>query len=515
MATAAPRSIERVTTVTTQLEQDQRRWFGMFATLMTFAVAMAGIAYVTAPKPFSVAMLILVLASLASFLRPTIGVYTIVSMTLIGDIVTTTWWPFTKNLSSRESILYWTDSVSINPLEILLFVTTVSWLLQRLVDPTWRLRRGALFTPLMFFLGFVLIGLFRGKFLGSGDTRIALFESRPLLYLPLIYILITNLLTTRRQYRILLLLAFTAIAIQSVFALSYYNSLSDEKREVLESLSEHSATIHMNALFVFFLAILLFKCRKELRWFIAAMIPTVAWAYFLSQRRAAMIALFVGLALLAIVLFYRRRRMFWFFTPACAVLIIGYLGATWNATGALGLPAQAVKTVLFPDQLAAADRSSDLYRQIESYDLWCTIQQNKVLGVGFGQKFLHPVALPDISFFEFWEYIPHNSVLWIWLKMGFFGFAATLFLFGRALQVGAASVLKVRSPEHVAIVLVGIAYVVMFLVFAYVDIAWDVRSTVFLAVAFALCGDFARMPETRRAPADANIHTHQLETVQL
>ena len=30
----------------------------------------------------------------------------------------------------------------------------------------------------------------------------------------------------------------------------------------------------------------------------------------------------------------------------------------------------------------------------------------------------------------------------------------------------------------------------MFLVFAYVDIAWDVRSTVFLGVAFALCADF-------------------------
>jgi O-antigen ligase len=510
-----PSSVERVTTVGIQLEQDDRRWWGMYATLMAFAVAVAGIAYVTAPKPFSVAMVILVLASLASFLRPTIGVYTIVSMTLIGDIVTTTWWPFTKNFSSKESILYLTDSVSINPLEILLFITTVSWLLQRLVDPTWRLRRGALFTPMVIFFGFVLLGIFRGKFIGGGDTRIALFESRPLLYLPLVYVLITNLLSTRRQYRILLLLAFTAVAIQSVFALSYYNSLSDEKREVLESLSEHSATIHMNALFVFFLAILLLKCRKELRWFVAALIPTVAWAYFLSQRRAAMIALFVGVVLLAIVLFYRRRRMFWFFTPACTVLTIGYIGATWNASGALGLPAAAAKTVLFPDQLSSADRGSDLYRKIESYDLWFTLQQQKVLGVGFGQKFLHPAPLPDISFFEFWEYIPHNSVLWIWLKMGFLGFVATLFLFGRAMQVGAASLLKVRTPEQVAIVFVGVAYAVMFLVFAYVDIAWDVRSTVFLAVAFALCGDFARAPDTRRAAADTHIHTRQLESVPL
>ena len=81
--------------------------------------------------------------------------------------------------------------------------------------------------------------------------------------------------------------------------------------------------------------------------------------------------------------------------------------------------------------------------------------------------------MPDISFFEFWEYIPHNYVLWIWLKLGFLGFAAMLFMFGRAVQLGARSIALVRTNDHVAFVAVGLTYVVMFLVFAYVDIAWD------------------------------------------
>ena len=149
-----------------------------------------------------------------------------------------------------------------------------------------------------------------------------------------------------------------------------------------------------------------------------------------------------------------------------------------------------MKTVLFPDQLGADDASSDLYRKTEAFNLWFTIQQNKIAGVGFGQKFLHPLPLPDISFFEFWEYLPHNAVLWIWLKMGFLGFVSMLFLFARAVQHGTRSVLSVRLPEHAAVVSVGLSYVLMFLVFAWVDIAWDIRSTVFLAVAFALCGDF-------------------------
>ena len=113
--------------------------------------------------------------------------------------------------------------------------------------------------------------------------------------------------------------------------------------------------------------------------------------------------------------------------------------------------------------------------------------------------------MPDISFFEFWEYIPHNNVLWIWLKLGFLGFAATLFMFGRAVQLGARSIALVRTNDHAVFVAVGLSYVVMFLVFAYVDIAWDPRSTVMLGLAMALCADFVQAhdvdAERREMPA--------------
>ena len=114
--------------------------------------------------------------------------------------------------------------------------------------------------------------------------------------------------------------------------------------------------------------------------------------------------------------------------------------------------------------------------------------------------------MPDISFFEFWEYIPHNNVLWIWIKLGFLGFAATLFMFGRAVQLGARSIALVRTNDHVAFVAVGLTYVVMFLVFAYVDIAWDPRSTVMLGLAMALCADFVQAHDRRcRPPARAGL----------
>ena len=109
-----------------------------------------------------------------------------------------------------------------------------------------------------------------------------------------------------------------------------------------------------------------------------------------------------------------------------------------------------------------------------------------------------PVPLPDISFFEFWEYLPHNSVLWVWLKIGFFGFVAMLFLFARAVQHGTRSALSVRTPSTPRSSSSACHYVVMFLVFAYVDIAWDIRSTVFLG---ARVRAVRRLPNGRRRAA--------------
>jgi O-antigen ligase len=289
--------------------------------------------------------------------------------------------------------------------------------------------------------------------------------------------------------------------------------LPDEERAALESLGEHAATIHMDAFIVFLLAVWMLRCRGQLRWSMLVLAPPIVWAYVLSQRRAAMIALAVGFIVLMIVVYFRRRRVFWFATPVVVVVAIGYLAATWNARGALGLPALATKTVLFPGQLPAAEQGSDAYREIEAYNLWFTIRANRLFGVGFGNKFLQPIPLPDISFFEFWEYMPHNSVLWVWLKTGFFGFASLIFMFARAIQRGARSALLVRSDAQAAIVIAAVSYVAMFFVFAYVDIAWDVRSTVFLGFCFALCSDFEAAVDEDRVRIE-HVHSHQLASVR-
>ncbi len=494
----------RTTSVEAQIAHDRSRARHVYMAILGLTFVMGAVAVLRAPEPFPIALLVLVLACVAAFFRPAVGVYVLVFLTMVGDAVTMDWWPFTKNMSSRESIFFVNDQLFLSPLELLAGVTLIAWLIRQIADPTWRFIRGRMFWPIAIFTGFVVFGFLRGAASG-GDKRVAVFEGRALFYVLIVYVLVTNLLSTRRQYVRLVMTALVGVAIQSIFSLTYYLGLPGSERASLESLGEHSATIPMNALLILLIGSLLFKCSRWIRWCSFLLAIPITWAYILSQRRAAMVALFVGVFILVCILYQRRRRAFWFVAPATLLVGLGFVLATWNAQGAIGLPAQAVKTVLFPDDLSDADTSSDLYRKLEAANIYYTIQQNRIFGIGFGQKFSQPIPMPDISFFEFWEYIPHNNVLWIWLKLGFLGFAATLFMFGRAVQLGARSIALVRTNDHVAFVAVGLTYVVMFLVFAYVDIAWDPRSTVMLGLAMALCADFVQAHDVdadrRRAPA--------------
>jgi len=478
-----------VSDVRTQIREDRTRWRQLFVVMLAVTLIIAVIANRTAPDAFSLAFLGLVLSSIAAFLRPAIGVHLIIFFSLVGDASTTPWWPFTKNFSSHESLLFISDGISITPLEVLLFVTYAAFILRAIADTEWRFHRGRLLAPLMIFSATLLFGFGKGVLTGH-DRTVALFEIRPLLYIPLLYVLITNLFKSQRQYRIAFTLAMVAVAIQSVFALTYWRSLPAVERELLESLSEHTASVTMNLLFVFLLGLAAFKGTRWKRWAMLGLAVPVVWAYTLSQRRAGMVALFVGLVVLFAVLFVRDRRLFWRIAPPTLVIGLLVILATWNANGALGLPATAVKTVLFPGQLDDADRRSDIYRQLEAYNLWFTIRQSPFTGFGFGHPFLVVRPMPDIGFFQYWQFLPHNSVLWVWIKTGFVGFVTMLFLFARTIQRGARTAMRTVSRDDTAMVVGALAFAFMFLVFAYVDIAWDIRPAVVLALCMALCCDF-------------------------
>src|SRR5207248_101205 len=130
-----------------------------------------------------------------------------------------------------------------------------------------------------------------------------------------------------------------------------------------------------------------------------------------------------------------------------------------------------------------------------------TIRSSPITGIGFGHPFLRPVPLPPIAPFLLEPYMPHNSILWIWMKAGIGGFVAMLFLFGTAMRTGARAGLRIGRGNYAAITVTSTAFVLMYAVFAYVDILWDPQNIVLLAVAMAQISHAVAEPDFSRTDA--------------
>jgi O-antigen ligase len=107
-------------------------------------------------------------------------------------------------------------------------------------------------------------------------------------------------------------------------------------------------------------------------------------------------------------------------------------------------------------------------------------------GVGFGNQFINAVPLPDISFFQWWQYMTHNSIIYIWMKAGFGGFLALLVLVGLAIMTGMRVLLRMPQGGLRAAALLAILYVAMHFVYAYVDLSWDSQSMLYVGAMLGL-----------------------------
>ena len=438
----------------------------------------------------SIAIFVLIGAIVAATIRPILGVYAIVFLALIGDNVTSPWLLFSWNFSSRATSVYLNDKLFVSPLEVLVGATLVCWLLS---DRPSRFVTGTVFWAIAVFTGFVAFGFVRGIVAG-GDIRISFFEGRAMFMILPVYTLIVNLFDAAALKR-LLWTALIAIFAQVIVSLHYLESLTSLERVGLESLGEHSMAVLWNVIIVVAVALIMFSVSSG--WSralsLVVCVPVII-AYLAAERRAAVVALVLALALLVLAMLWCDRRKFFIVAPIVALVLAGYTAAFWNTTSGAGFPAQAIKTVVAGDQVSEADRGSNLYREIETFDLNYTIRASPVLGLGFGHEFYRPVALPDISSFVFNRYIPHNTILWIWIKTGFLGFVSMFVMFAVGIRAGARTFVSHSHDLTGVVALVGTAYVLMYAVYAFVDIAWDARSMVFLALSFALCSQYEREP---------------------
>ena len=177
------------------------------------------------------------------------------------------------------------------------------------------------------------------------------------------------------------------------------------------------------------------------------------------------------LLVLAIRFDLAKRRPLAIASVLCIIAIALLLGIFWNhQSGILGQLVRPFHSFYEPDP---RDFLSNAYRQAEDQNLLLTIRSSPIFGIGFGLPMLYIYPMADISKqYPLWNIIPHNTLLWIGMRMGAIGLAA---FFG--------------------LIAFAIAAIGMELTVGYVDLQLDnYRNLIFLGI---LLGVIQRLPRIR------------------
>ena len=440
------------------------------------------------------AWLIYLFSAAAIFYNPRFGLYLTLPLVLAGDYILSPWWPFALNFSSRESLLYINDSVIVSPLETFLVFIYLSWFIRMLSKRNFTIYRGKLFWPIISFAAFIAFGFVYGVIIKNGDFTIGLWEARPIFYLPMTAIAASNLLEKREHLPPLIWGTVIALLFEGLCGTRFFMTKMHYSFAGFNEITAHSAAIHMNTVFVFVFLAWYFRIGLFKQLTLLAIVPPILLTYFATQRRAAFLSLGISLVISYFYLYRDNRRLFLIITPLIGILGLGYTLVFWNVGGPLGMPVEAIKSIT--GDASEEDVNSNGYRILENINSWSTIHSYPLTGVGFGNKFLLVVPLPDISFFEWWEYITHNSVIWIWMKSGAGGFISMLMVVGGAIMFGSQLAWRMPRGELAAITLTFTLYVLMHFLFAYVDMSWDQQSMVYIGTAVGVINALERIMNT-------------------
>jgi len=354
------------------------------------------------------------------------------------------------------------------PIEILVVLITIVWLAHGLMRKQLDFQAGSLGRPVLFFALALTFGMMRGLAAGA-VFNYSFWESRFLFAMVLCYMLAANTIRTRAHVKTALsivMICAALFAIEAVwrrFALANTGALGPAQ----ELWYAHEDVVVWGVLILMVIAQQVFgaPCWQRI---IGPFALTIAGlAMLVSERRAGIIAVIIAFFALAAVLFFVKRRAFIFLVIPLTVAGMVYLPLFWNNTGTLGQPARAVRSISDPDP---RDAASNEWRGLEAINVRATIASDPLLGVGFGRPFLQIVTVPDISFFEFWNYESHHDILWVWMKTGAIGFIAFFTLIGSAIARAVWLIKTRREPEIRVFSIIALSAIFMSITFCYVDL---------------------------------------------
>lgn len=284
-------------------------------------------------------------------------------------------------------------------------------------------------------LGCVVLALVVGH-VHHGSLRTGLMEARPFVYLAVTYILTAVLIESRAAIRSMLWAFVAAVGFKAFQGLYIWVGHRHDYPKP-EAYISHEASYFFVIFINLVLALWIFHQRGRLRTVATWLLPVVAMADIVNDRRVAW-AMLGGATLCLGVIAYQalpsRRHTLGRSAVALTLISAVYFPVMWNSTGTVAQPVRAVKSQIHP---STRDATSDLYRVQENANLEYNIRQAGLLGKGFGVKIDYALPITDISSLDpLIAYVPHDSALDAMMRMGIFGAAAVWFLISAGIISG-------------------------------------------------------------------------------
>ena len=283
-------------TITERIRYTEIVWRFMFVSLLAISTLVNVFMIRRGVSWSMVVWFIYGIGIIAIFYNPRYGVYMILFFALMGDQVLSYWYPFQKNLSSEESIMFLSRAVNFSPLESYIVITFISWIGRMAMERRFRVRAGLLFWPAISFAFFITIGFGYGITHG-GDFKMALWEVRALYYLPLILILTSNLIETRVHVNRLIWLIALALFYKGIIGVLYVATELKWNTSSVEAIAEHSMSIQFNAFFILVFVVWFYRDSVLKRIIFPMLSPLMLYSFFANQRRAGFLTLGLGIGI--------------------------------------------------------------------------------------------------------------------------------------------------------------------------------------------------------------------------
>lgn len=434
--------------------------------------------------------------------EPARGLYLLLGATLVFEIFPlhfadslTDRFPFFLNLNNTNSSAG-LSGIPITPAEILMVLVIVIWFVAGVSRRTLTMAGGPLVSAYLIFSAVVLAAEIHG-ILGKGDWNKSLWELRPQAYGFVAFLMAANLIQERRQVRHLAVIFFVAIAFKAGVALYRYFVTLHGNDSAYEAIMAHEES-YFYALFILGTAVALIwgrGLRRSVVFLLLAISALSLFAMVVNHRRAAELALIGGVAtLIAMAIrFDDERRGQWVGLSVVTVLVVtGFTLAFWDHTSGLtGELVRPIRSLFQPDQ---RDYLSNIYRVAEDANLQVTFRTSPLVGIGFGIPMTVIFPMADISYiYPLWNYIPHNTVLWIGMRMGAVGYAAFFGLVATAVLQACRQLATRPDPLLNAVAAFTVAAIVAEMVMGYSDLQLDSFRN--LIVFGGLLGLLNRLPK--------------------